>query len=116
MFSVRCFKFEFIFSLFMFLTISVMAESPRLRTQLDTVETPNVDPPADSYEDSIEVTITTATDGATIYYRTDGISPATDDTEYDGPILVDQSMNIRAIACKVGYRQSTIRVSNTCNN
>lgn len=43
MFSVRRFKFEIIFFLFMFLTVSVMAKSPRMRAQLDTVETPNVE-------------------------------------------------------------------------
>lgn len=40
MFNVRCFKFEIIFSLLIFLTISVTAQ---IREQADTVETPNVE-------------------------------------------------------------------------
>lgn len=43
MFNVRCFKFEIIFLFFIFLPISVMAESPRMRVQLDTVEVPQVE-------------------------------------------------------------------------
>jgi hypothetical protein len=40
MFDLRCSKFEIIFLIFMFLTISVMAQ---IREQADTVETPNVE-------------------------------------------------------------------------
>jgi ribosome-binding factor A len=53
-----------------------------------------------------DVTITTDTKGATIYYTTDGSTPDGTSTEYTGPIHVDATMTIKAIAVKDGFTNS----------
>ena len=55
------------------------------------------------------MTITTATDGAEIYYTLDGSAPtAIDGTPYVAPILIDKTTNIRAIAYKTGQTESNV--------
>ena len=55
-----------------------------------------------------DVEITTTTDGATIYYTTDGTDPSTSSDEYTGAITVNADMTIKAIAVKDGYDNSAI--------
>ena len=54
------------------------------------------------------VTIETATAGASIYYTTDGSTPTTASTLYEGPFLVDQNYTIRAIAAGSEYFTSEV--------
>ena len=61
-----------------------------------------------TYTEIKTVTITTATDGATIYYTTDGSTPTTESTEYTGAITVDETMTIKAIAAKDGMANSAV--------
>ena len=64
---------------------------------------------ADSEGLSFPVEITTKTDGAEIRYTTDGTPPtATTGTVYTGPILIDQTTNLRAAAYKPGYISSNV--------
>ncbi|HTZ52043.1 MAG TPA: chitobiase/beta-hexosaminidase C-terminal domain-containing protein, partial [Spirochaetia bacterium] len=59
------------------------------------------DPPAGSFESSTTVTLTSATDGADIYYTTDGSTPdAKTGTKYAGPISVTATQTITALATK----------------
>ena len=46
------------------------------------------------------VTLTCATDGAKLYYTTDGIEPTAESTEYSSPITMTESATVRAIAVK----------------
>lgn len=47
-----------------------------------------------------EVEITCATEGASIYYTTDGTEPTNESTAYAGAITIDKDMTIKAIAYK----------------
>jgi hypothetical protein len=73
------------------------------------VATPYTTPPAGTYATSQTVGITTATDGADIYYTLDGSAPTSmDGTPYVGPILIDRTTNLRAIAYKNGQTESNV--------
>ncbi|WP_052343674.1 chitobiase/beta-hexosaminidase C-terminal domain-containing protein [Bacillus massiliigorillae] len=53
-----------------------------------------------------EVTLTSNTAGATIYYTTDGSEPTTSSTAYTKPITVSEAMTVKAIAVKEGLTSS----------
>ena len=59
--------------------------------------------PADVYPASQSVELTTATDGAVIYYSLTGETPA---TEYTSPIRISETSTITAVAKKDGYEDS----------
>lgn len=62
------------------------------------LESPTVDNPGGDYNDDVTVTLT-ASQGATIYYTTDGTTPtALTGTEYTGPIVISTSTTLKAIA------------------
>lgn len=71
-----------------------------------------VDPPtfsldAGSYSGTQSVELSCVTDGASIYYTTDGTTPTTSSTLYDGTaISVSQTTTIKAIAVKAGMESS----------
>ena len=54
------------------------------------------------------VTISDATNGATIYYTIDGTTPTTNSTRYTGPITVDSTVTVKAIAIAKGYAPSAV--------
>jgi hypothetical protein len=59
-----------------------------------------VAPPSITQDDN-NVTLASATSGATIYYTTDGSEPTTSSTVYDGtPFTIDNSCTVRAFAKK----------------
>ena len=79
------------------------------------VGVPTVNPAAGTYTENHTVVLTTATDGATIYYTTDGTTPSkTNGTKYTTPITVSgtagQSVEttIKAIAVKAGMQDSKV--------
>ena len=75
---------------------------------LDLVSTPTFDPPAGNYYTAQNVTISTTTEGATIYYTTDGSDPTESSTVYTNPILVSSTTTIKAKAYKTGYAPSSV--------
>ena len=74
----------------------------------ETVATPTFSPATGTYTSAQSVTISCATDGATIYYTTDGTIPTTASTQYNGTINVSETMTIKAIAIKDGMTDSEI--------
>ena len=79
------------------------------------VGAPTVNPAAGTYTENQTVALTTTTDGATIYYTTDGTTPSkTNGTKYTTPITVSgvagQSVEttIKAIAIKDGMQDSKV--------
>jgi len=83
---------------------------------VETVAAPTFSPAGPEIEGPTQVTIGCATTGASIYYTTDGTTPATSVTGstflYTGPFIVNPGTTLSAIAVKAGYKNSTVaRVS-----
>ena len=74
-----------------------------------TCATPTFSPVAGSYEGTQNVSIS-STDGATIYYTTDGSNPTTSATKqtYSSPIAVSADMTIKAYATLTSYDDSEV--------
>lgn len=61
------------------------------------------------YDAPIEVAITSSTEGASIYYTTDGTAPAADNgTLYTAPISITTTTPLRAMALKDGFLSTNI--------
>ncbi|MEN6560930.1 MAG: chitobiase/beta-hexosaminidase C-terminal domain-containing protein [Acidobacteriota bacterium] len=72
-------------------------------------EAPVFSPPAGEYADAQDVTITTASSGASIRYTTDGSTPTeASGTLYTGPVPVAASLTLKAVAFGTGYRASAV--------
>jgi phi13 family phage major tail protein len=64
--------------------------------------------PSGTYDTSVDVALTTATPGATIYYTTDGTKPTTASTAYSSELTISANTMIRAIAVKATMTDSII--------
>ena len=73
-----------------------------------TCAAPAFSPAAGTYTQPQSVTITCATEGATIYYTTNGDNPTVNSTVYAEPISVSTDMTIKAMATASGYDNSSI--------
>ena len=69
----------------------------------EVVATPVISPAGGEVEEGAAVTISCATEGATVYYTTDGSTPTTSSAVYTGAITVNKAMTIKAMAAKEGY-------------
>ena len=64
------------------------------------IATPTFSPVAGTYTTAQSVELSCATDGATIYYTTDGSTPTSSSTEYSSAIAVNTSTTLKAVAIK----------------
>ena len=69
-----------------------------------TVAQPVFSPAGGTYVDEVRVTITTATEGATIYYTTNGVDASERSNVYDGPFTLTETTTLKAIAVKDGEK------------
>lgn len=76
-------------------------------TALETVATPTFSPAAGEVTSGTEVTISCATNGATIYYTTDGTDPTTSSTQGTS-VTITATTTIKAIAVKEGMANSEV--------
>jgi hypothetical protein len=88
-------------STFTSLTITVNGTTPP-----KTAATPTFSLAAGTYKTAQSVTLSDATPEAVIYYTTDGSGPTTSSTTYSGPIPVDASEVVEAIAVAPDYTNS----------
>lgn len=72
------------------------------------VSTPSITPASSNHVDPVEVTMSSATDGATIYYTTDGVEPDSTKTVYSAPFNVSTTTTVKAIAYKSGMNKSSV--------
>ncbi len=72
------------------------------------VATPSFSPAANTYYEPIEVTITTSTSGAEIYYTLNGNDPTEDDMLFDTPINISEDVTVKARAFKEGLEPSSV--------
>jgi len=75
---------------------------------LPTVEMPVATPPAGTYTTAQNVTLTTTTSGAKIYYSINGTDPTTASTLYSSAISINATTTVKAIAVKDGMNNSNI--------
>lgn len=73
-----------------------------------TVGTPTFSLEEGTYYAAQSVSITCATEGATIHYTTNGDTPDENSAVYSTPITVDETMTIKAIAVKSGMTNSEV--------
>ena len=69
---------------------------------IETVATPQM-----SRKDNV-LTISTATQGATIYYTVDGTDPTRESARYENPITMTQNCTVKAFAVADGYEDSKV--------
>lgn len=74
----------------------------------DKVSTPSITPAPGSYNDSITITISAATEDAQIFYTIDGSEPTEASTPYTGPITLTSYTEVQARAFKDGIEASNI--------
>lgn len=69
-----------------------------------TIGMPIFTPDAGTYYNKVTVSISTSTEGATIYYTTNDMEPSENSTLYEGPFTLEESATVRAIAVKDGHK------------
>ena len=75
----------------------------------EVVETPVINPNGGEVEAASQVTISCATEGATIYYTIDGTEPtAQGGTIYTEAIVLEEACTVKAVAVKEGCRNSAV--------
>ena len=62
-------------------------------------------------EDGVKVTMATTTEGAAIYYTTDGTIPTEKSTKYSEPVKFTTDITVKAIAVKTGIENSPVSVA-----
>ena len=75
---------------------------------LPAAASPVFSPAAGTYSSAQTVTLSDATPGAAIYYTTDGTQPTISSSRYTGPIAVNSSETLQAIAIASGYSASAL--------
>jgi len=73
-----------------------------------TAAAPTFSPAGGTYIEAQSVTISSATEGATIYYTLDGSTPTTSSTKYTGPITISENKTLKAIATSSGMNNSAV--------
>ena len=79
-----------------------------LEAPLTPVATPTLLPEAGTYTNSVEVSISCATDGASIYYTVNGDNPTTESTPYSAAFTITETTIVKAIAAKEGMANSEV--------
>lgn len=77
-------------------------------TKKGTTLAPEFTPAQGTYSETQNVSFNCSSEGATIYYTTDGSTPTTSCTVYNGPITVSKNTTIKAIACCESMANSAV--------
>jgi Tol biopolymer transport system component len=88
--------------------IVVTMDVDKTVTAVFTAATPIIAPNGGDFTSSTSVTLTTATDGAAVYYTTDATVPSAAATLYTGPITLTATTTIKALAVKAGLPNSPV--------
>lgn len=88
--------------------VSTISSTGEFTTKVQ-VKTPSITPNGGEYtSDKLQVTMTCATEGVTIYYTTDGTRPTTGSSRYQGAFEVTIPATVKAIAVKSGMADSEV--------
>ena len=74
----------------------------------ETVATPTFTPEGGTYTEAQTVSISCATEGATIRYTTNGSDPTENSATYYNPLDINETTTVKAKAWKEGYLESEI--------
>lgn len=77
-------------------------------TQTETAAAPVITPPGGSFTDYVEISLSSATPNATIYFTLDGSDPDATSQRYTGPITLARNATLRAVAAGIGFADSAI--------
>lgn len=69
---------------------------------------PRITPAGGTYYEPIDVNINCSTEGAAIYYTTDGREPTTGSTLYTAPFTISESTTVKAISAKDGETSEVV--------
>ena len=72
------------------------------------VATPTISPNGGNFLNSQEVTLACTTDGATIYYTTNGETPTASSTQYSNPFTINATTTVKAFAVKADMTDSQV--------
>ncbi|MGN0032220.1 MAG: chitobiase/beta-hexosaminidase C-terminal domain-containing protein [Candidatus Limimorpha sp.] len=75
---------------------------------VETVSTPSITPNGGTFFNTQEVTISCATEGATIYYTLDETEPSEASNLYSEPFTILTTMTVKAKAFKNGFNESNV--------
>jgi len=118
LFSKRRTKFKFLagFSVIALIALLVIAGCGKdadeydlgggAHTSGDKAASPTISPPPGEYPSGIQVHLATETEGADIYYTTDGSTPTAADAKFSDDITLTNSAFVRAIAVEQGLNES----------
>jgi hypothetical protein len=88
-----------------YLASTVASETYTLANQ---VPTPTFSPGAGNFTSPQSVSISTIWAGSTIYYTTDGSTPTRSSSKYSGPVLINASTKLKAMATAANLTDSAV--------
>ncbi|HOL56433.1 MAG TPA: chitobiase/beta-hexosaminidase C-terminal domain-containing protein, partial [Spirochaetota bacterium] len=74
-------------------------------------DTPNIYPNGGIFDTPVDVTLSPSLMGCDIRYTVDDSTPDDSSTSYSGPVTINSSKNIKAIAIKTGMENSEVAVA-----
>jgi hypothetical protein len=77
-------------------------------THITQTAMPTFSPAPGTYSSTRQVTISSTTSGATIYYATDGSTPTTSSTKYTAPVSISTTTTLKAIATATNFTNSAV--------
>ena len=89
-------------------TVQVMPLEITSASGMEVVEMPEITPNGGTISKDQTIEITCATDGASIYYTTNGNDPTTESTLYEGPFTLTEECTVKAIAVADNMENSAI--------
>jgi hypothetical protein len=87
---------------------SEVASASFTDSSVPTAAIPTISPNGGSFSNPVQVSLSTTTSGATIYYTTNGTVPGTSSTQYTLPFTLTGSATVKAIVVATGYNNSAV--------